>query len=69
MYPFRFTGGKRAWAGDRDGLFSLSETIEDTQVRVVAETGLGGGWYLRDFVNSPDPRYRALVKRFAEAGY
>ena len=51
------------------GFFRFPEKIEDTEGRVVAETGLGGGWYLRDFVNSPDPRYRALVKRFAEAGY
>ena len=35
----------------------------------VALGGLGGAWYLRDFVDSPDPRYRALVDKLAEAGY
>jgi hypothetical protein len=51
------------------GFFRFPERIEDTKGRVVAETGLGGAWYFRDFVNSPDPRYRALVKRFRDAGY
>jgi hypothetical protein len=51
------------------GFMRYPERIEDTKGRVVVETGLGGGWYFRDFMNSPDPRYRALVKRFAEAGY
>lgn len=51
------------------GFLRFPKRIEDTKGRVVAETGLGGGWYFRDFVDSPDPRYRTLVKKFAEAGY
>jgi len=51
------------------GFFRFPERITDTRGRVVAETGLGGAWYFRDFVDGPDPRYRALVKKFAEAGY
>lgn len=51
------------------GFFRFPERIEDTKGSVVAETGLGGAWYFRDFVDSPDPRYRALAKKFAEAGY
>lgn len=51
------------------GFFRFPERIEDTKGRVVAETRLVGAWYSREFVKSPDPRYRALVKKFAEAGY
>ena len=28
-----------------------------------------GKWFFRDFVDSGDPRYRQIVKRFADAGY
>jgi hypothetical protein len=51
------------------GFLRFPQRITDSQGRVVAETGLGATWYFRDFVDSPDPRYRALVKKFAEAGY
>ena len=51
------------------GFLRFPEGIEDTEGRVVAETGLGGAWYFRDFVDSPDRRFRKLVRRFAEAGY
>jgi hypothetical protein len=43
--------------------------MRDTQGRIVAETCLGGAWCFRDHVKSPDPRFRKLVKSFAEAGY
>jgi len=33
------------------------------------ETAVGDRWYFRDFVDSPDPRFRKIVKRFADAGY
>src|SRR5258706_3469226 len=51
------------------GFFRFPETLRDTKGRIVAETGLGGAWYFRDHVKSPDPRFRKLVKHFAEAGY
>jgi len=51
------------------GFLRFPERIKDTRGNVVAETGLGAAWYFRDFVDSPDPRYRALVKGFADAGY
>jgi hypothetical protein len=53
----------------RFGFFQYPETIEDMAGRVVAETGLAGAWSFQDFVKSPDPRYRRIVKLFAEAGY
>ena len=33
------------------------------------ETGFGADWVFRDFVDSPDPRYREIVRMFAKAGY
>ena len=33
------------------------------------ETGLKNRWTSRDFVNSPDPRFRKIVRRFADAGF
>jgi hypothetical protein len=51
------------------GFFQYAHVIKDTKGRVVAETGLHGAWSFRDFVKSPDPRFRQLIKRFAEAGY
>ena len=51
------------------GFFQFPETIQDTQHRVVAETGLKGGWAFRDHVKSPDRRFREIVRRFGKAGY
>ena len=51
------------------GFFRFPDTLRDTKGRIVAETGLGGAWYFRDHVKSGDPRFRRLVKSFAEAGY
>ena len=51
------------------GFFRFPEALRDTKGRIVAETGLGGAWYFRDHVKSPDPRFGKLVKSFAEAGY
>ena len=51
------------------GFFRFPETLRDTKGNIVAETGLGGAWCFRDHVKSADPRFRKLVKEFAEAGY
>jgi hypothetical protein len=51
------------------GFFRYPEALKDARGRIVAETGLNGAWSFLDFVNSPDPRYRTIVKEFAEAGY
>ena len=51
------------------GFFQYPDTVRDVGGKIVAETRLGGAWSFRDFVGSPDPRYRAVVKRFAEVGY
>jgi hypothetical protein len=51
------------------GLLRYPEEIKDMNGKVIAVTGLGGRWFLRNFIDSPDPRYRQIVKRFKEAGY
>jgi hypothetical protein len=51
------------------GFLQHPEEIRDLNGKVVAVTGLGGRWFFWDFVKSPDPRYRKIVKRFKDAGY
>jgi hypothetical protein len=51
------------------GFFKYQDVVKDVDGRVVAETGLAGQWHLSQFVDSPDPRFRKLVRLFANAGY
>ena len=51
------------------GFFQFPEHVTDMNGAILADTGLEGRWWFRDFVNSPDPRYRAIVKRFDERGF
>lgn len=51
------------------GFFQFPEHICDIHGVVLANTHLHGRWWFRDFVDSPDPRYRAIVKRFEERGF
>ncbi|MCU0784943.1 MAG: hypothetical protein MUF81_13050 [Verrucomicrobia bacterium] len=51
------------------GLARYPETLRDINGRALLKTPVGDRWYFRDFVDSPDPRFRKIVKRFAEAGY
>jgi hypothetical protein len=51
------------------GFARYPETLRDINGRSIMETSVGSRWYFRDFVDSPDPRYRKIVKRFADAGY
>ena len=51
------------------GFFQFPEHITDIHGAILAVTGLGGGWWFRDFVDSPDPRYRAIVAKFSERGF
>jgi hypothetical protein len=36
---------------------------------VIATTGLLGRWIQRDFVDTADPRYRKLIRMFADSGF
>ncbi len=51
------------------GFARYPATLRDANGRVLLETPVGDRWYFRDFVDSPDERFRKIVKRFAEAGY
>ena len=43
--------------------------LRDLNGRVLLATPCSDRWLFRDFVDSPDPRYRKIVKMFAEAGF
>jgi hypothetical protein len=51
------------------GFFQFPEHILDIHGVVLADTGLGGRWWFRDFVSSPDPRYRTIVAKFQDRGF
>ena len=51
------------------GFFKFPAEILDVHGRRIATTGFDGVWAYRDFIDSPDPRYREIVRRFETAGY
>jgi hypothetical protein len=51
------------------GFFRYPEEIVDLNGKCVAKTGLENRWISRDFVDSPDPRFRKIVMMFGEARY
>jgi hypothetical protein len=51
------------------GFLRYPKTLKDLNCKDVLETGIGDGWSYSFFVDSPDPRYRKIVKHFKNAGY
>ncbi len=51
------------------GFFKFPELVIDIHGSILADTGLKSRWWFRDFVDSPDPRYREIVQQFKAAGY
>ncbi|MEY2563597.1 MAG: hypothetical protein QOH88_1790 [Verrucomicrobiota bacterium] len=51
------------------GFMQYPNVVADRAGETLAETALEGRWYFRDFVSTPDPRYRRIVEMFREAGY
>jgi hypothetical protein len=51
------------------GFFRYAASVKDFNGRTLAETGLAGRWHLSQFVDSPDPRFREIVRLFAEGGF
>ena len=45
------------------------EVLKDINRRPLLKILVGGEWHFSNFIQSPDPRYRQIVKRFADAGY
>jgi hypothetical protein len=46
-----------------------SETKNALVTADTVPTGIGDRWIFGDFADSPDTRFRKIVKRFADAGY
>lgn len=51
------------------GFFRYPHLIVDVGGKPIAETGVSGDWIQRDFLDTPDPRYRKLIRMFADAGF
>ncbi|HZL78717.1 MAG TPA: hypothetical protein VFC17_07675 [Candidatus Limnocylindrales bacterium] len=51
------------------GFARYPATLKDIHGRVLLKTLVGDKWLWQDFVDSGDPRFRRIVKRFAESGY
>jgi hypothetical protein len=51
------------------GFLWYPDTLIDLSSKEVASVPHQGRWYFHDFVESPDKRYRTIVKMFADAGY
>ena len=51
------------------GFFKFPKYITDIHGAILADTGLQGRWWFRDFVDSADPRYRTIVAKFCERGF
>lgn len=50
------------------GFFQFPTEIFDVKGKRIAKTGFNGTWVFRDFIDSPDPRYREIVRRFEMGG-
>lgn len=51
------------------GFFQFPEHVTDIHDAILANSVLEGRWWFRDFVDSPDSRYRTIVKGFEERGF
>lgn len=51
------------------GFFKFPTQVLDIHGAVLTDTGLEGRWAFRDFVDTPDPRFRAIVGCFKAAGF
>lgn len=51
------------------GFFQFPAVLQDLNGKDVVATHQGDRWTFQNFVSSPDPRFRQIVKRFADAGY
>jgi hypothetical protein len=53
-----------SWQWRKDGL-----DLPGANGRPLLKLPVGGRWHFSDSIESPDPRYRKIVKRFADAAY
>jgi hypothetical protein len=51
------------------GFARYPKALKDANGRPLLTLPFGERWHFSDFIKSPDPRLRSIVKRFADAGY
>jgi len=51
------------------GFFRYPAAVRDVNGKARAETGFGSRWAYHNYVDTPDPRFRQLVKMFKAAGF
>jgi hypothetical protein len=51
------------------GFFRYPSVLNNQSGELIMHTPSGNGWYFRDAIKTPDPRYRTLVSEFKTAGY
>jgi hypothetical protein len=51
------------------GFMKFPADLRDASGLPIMASPFGSGWVFRDFMKSPDPRYRRIVSLFADAGY
>lgn len=51
------------------GFLKYPDRLTDANGKVLAEIPTKGRWFYRNFVDSPDPRFRKIVKKFVSAGF
>jgi hypothetical protein len=51
------------------GFMKYPREVSDTNGTTILETPFKDSWTFSDFINSADPRYRALVRRFEASNY
>ncbi len=51
------------------GFLAFPKELRDINGRVLVATPCSDSWTFRNFVDSPDPRFRLIVRKFADAGF
>ena len=51
------------------GFMRYPDQLADVNGKVLVEIPTKGRWFYRNFVDSPDVRFRKIVRKFAEAGF
>jgi hypothetical protein len=51
------------------GFFKFPDHVIDIHGAILADTNLEGRWWFRDFIDSPDPRYRKIMEQFKAWGF
>ena len=51
------------------GFFRFPEQVRDRAGKILIDVPNANDWSSGTFIDSPDPRYRAIIRRFREAGY